>query len=132
MIPHFQFPRVLTASLLLASFPTAAIAAETHVISPADLQQELVAASRAQQCNLERVQQFVSSEKAQKAIKSAGIDPQQVKTAVSHLSSEELTQLASRAEKAQTDFAAGRVTDRELIYIIVGIAILIVIIIAIR
>jgi CHASE3 domain sensor protein len=54
-----------------------------------------------------------------------------VKTAVSLLSSEELAQLASRAKEAQSDFAAGALSDRELIYIIVGVAILILIIVAI-
>lgn len=127
-----QFLRVLAASLLLAVFSTTAVAGNTHIVSGADLQKELVAASRAQQRNLETVQQFVSSEKAQKAIKSAGIDPQQVKTAVSQLNAEELAQLAARAEKAQADFAAGRISDRDLILIILGVIVLVLIIVAVR
>jgi CHASE3 domain sensor protein len=130
MVYRIQFPRVL-AFLLLASFPMAAVAADSHVVTPGELQNELVAASRAQQRNLETVQQFVSSQKAQKAINSVGLDPQQIRTAVSQLNAEELAELAQRAEKAQADFAAGALSDRELIYIIVGVAILILIIVAI-
>jgi hypothetical protein len=132
MICGVQFLRVLVASLLLAVFSTTAVAGDTHIVSGADLQKELVAASRAQQRNLETVQQFVSSEKAQKAIKSAGIDPQQVKTAVSQLNAEELAQLAARAEKAQADFAAGALSDRDLILIILGVIVVILIIVAVR
>ena len=132
MICGVQFLRVLAASLLLAVFSTTAVAGDTHIVSGADLQKELVAASRAQQRNLEAVQQFVSSGKAQKAIKSAGIDPQQVKTTVSQLNAEELAQLAARAEKAQADFAAGALSDRDLILIILGVIVLILIIVAVR
>ena len=132
MICGVQFLRVLAASLLLAVFSITAVAGETHIVSGADLQNELVAASRVQQRNLETVQQFVSSERAQKAVKSAGIDPQEVKTGVSLLNAEELAQLASRAEKAQADFAAGALSDRDLILIILGIAVLVLIIVAVR
>ena len=51
---------------------------------------------------------------------------------MSSLSDEEVAQLASRAEKAQADFAAGRMSDRDLIVIILGILALILIIIAVR
>jgi hypothetical protein len=132
MICRLQFLRVLTALFLLASFSITAVAGENHVVSGADLQKELVAASRAHERNLEAVQQFVSSERAQKAIKSAGIDAQQIKTAVSQLSAEELAQLAARAEKAQVDFAAGNLSDRDLILIILGIAVIVLIIVAVR
>jgi hypothetical protein len=60
------------------------------------------------------------------------MDPAQVKTAVSTLSDQELAQLASRAEKAQADFAAGRLSDRDLIIILIAIAALILIIVAVR
>src|SRR5262245_60952493 len=127
-----QFLRVFAVGLLVAVVAIPALAAETHVVSGADLQKEMVAASQARQHNLETVQQFVSSEMAQKALKSAKIDPQQVKTAVSMLSAEELAQLASQAEKAQTDFAAGTISDRDLIIIILAVVALVLIIVAVR
>lgn len=131
MIRRVQFLRVLSAVLLIvvAAFP---VMADTHVVSGADLQKEMVATSQARQHNLETVQQFVSSEIAQKALKSAKIDPQQVKTAISTLSAEELAQLASQAEKAQADFAAGTISDRDLIIIILAVVALVLIIVAVR
>jgi hypothetical protein len=52
--------------------------------------------------------------------------------AVPTLNDQELTQIASRAEKAQADFAAGTMGERDLLLILVGIAVLILIIVAVR
>jgi hypothetical protein len=60
------------------------------------------------------------------------MDPQQVKTAVSTLNDQELAQLAARADKAQADFSAGNLSERDLILIILGIAVLVLIIVAVR
>ncbi len=125
--------RAIAACLLLAVFlfPTWALA-QTHVVTPSDLQKETVAASQLRQRNQEKVREFLSSRVAEKAMKSAGMDPVQVKTAVSTLNDAVLAQLAARADKAQADFAAGRLSDRDLIFIILGIAALILIIVAVH
>jgi hypothetical protein len=133
---HFsvwQPVRTLMAGILVVffAFPSN-LAAQAHVVSPADLQQETMAASQARQRNLQTVTQFLSSQRAQKALRSAHMDPTQVKTAVSTLSDQELAQLASRSNKAQADFAAGRIDDRDLLLILVAIAALILIIVAVR
>jgi hypothetical protein len=75
---------------------------------------------------------LLSSPQAEKVLGVAGIDPVRVKTAVSALNDEELARLAARSEKAQADFAAGRLSDRDLLIILVGIAALILIIVAVR
>ena len=128
-----QSLRVAVATLLVALFivPTDALA-QSHVVSPADLQREAVAASQVRQHNLDSVQRLLSTPAAEKALKSAKMDTQQVKTAVSTLSDQELAQLAARADKAQADFAAGNLSERDLILIILGIAILVLIIVAVR
>lgn len=128
-----QSLRVAVATLLVALFivPTDALA-QSHVVSPADLQKEAVAASQVRQHNLDSVQRLLSTPAAEKALKSAKMDTQQVKTAVSTLSDQELAQLAARADKAQTDFAAGDLSERDLILIILGIAVLVLIIVAVR
>jgi len=69
---------------------------------------------------------------AEKAMKSANMDARQVKTAVSTLDDQELAKLSARANTAQADFAAGNLNDRDLILIILGIAILVLIIVAVR
>ena len=128
-----QSLRVAVATLLVALFivPTDALA-QSHVVSPADLQREAIAASQVRQHNLDSVQRLLSTPAAEKALKSAKMDTQQVKTAVSTLNDQELAQLAARADKAQADFAAGNLSERDLILIILGIAVLVLIIVAVR
>ena len=128
-----QTLRMAVATLLVALFivPTDALA-QSHVVSPADLQKATTAASQVRQHNLDSIQRLLSTPTAEKALKSAKMDPQQVKTAASTLNDQELAQLAARADKAQADFAAGSLSQRDLILIILGVAVLILIIVAVR
>lgn len=133
---HFvlrQSVRSLVALVLLTLFmvPTNLLA-QSHVVSPADLQQQVVDASQVREHNLQAVQNFLSTPTAQKALKSSHIDSRQVRNAISSLDDQELAQLAARADKAQADFAAGTLSDRDLILIILGIAVLVLIIVAVR
>jgi len=131
--PVWEPVRTLTAGILAIffAFPTN-LAAQIHVVSPADLQRETMAASQARGRNLQTVTQFLSSERAQKALTSAHIDPTRVKEAVSTLSDQELARLASRSAKAQADFAAGKIEDHDLLIILVVIAALVLVIVAVR
>ncbi len=134
---HFvkQSLRAVTACVLVTIFAipqTLFAQAAAHVVSSAELQKAAVDASRVRQQNLETLKDFFSSEKAQQALKAAHTDPERVKNAVASLSDAELAQLASRAHRARADFAAGTLSDRDLIIIIVAIAALILIIVAVR
>ena len=135
---HFdpkQCVRALTACILVTLFAIPqnlfAQAAE-HAVSSVELEKAAVDASRIRQQNLDTLRDFFSSERAQRALKAAHTDPEQVKKAVASLSDAELAQLASRAQRAQADFAAGHLSDRDLIIILVLIAALILIIVAVR
>ncbi len=128
-----QFAPVLMACILVTIFAIPpGVLAQTHVVNPADLQKEVVRATQERQHDFETVKQLLSSQAAEKALRSAHIDPTKVKTAVSTLSDQELAQLASRAEQAQADFAAGNLSQRDLIFIILAVAALILIIVAVR
>ncbi len=135
---HFDRKRlsqIATAFVLAALFvlPQNLLAeGAAHLVSPSELQQAAVKASTVRQQNVEQVKEFFSSEKAEKALRSAHLNPEQVKNAVSTLNDAELAQLASRTQKAQTDFAAGTLSDRDLIIILVAVAVLILIIVAVR
>jgi hypothetical protein len=106
--------------------------AQTHVVSPADLKNEAAAASTTRQQNLETINSFLSSPRVEEALGKAGLDPAQLKAAVSTLNDEELVRLAARSQKAQSDLAAGHLSDRDLIIILICIAALILIIVAVR
>ena len=128
-----RFTRSLTLCALVAMCGSSpALHAQAHVVSPADLQKEVVSAAKTRQDRVDQIEQFLSSDKAKKAFSSAGIDAKQVTSAIPTLSDEELAQLSARASKAQTDFAAGTITDHDLTLIILAIAILVLLIVAIR
>lgn len=121
--------------VFLLSIPFAAprlAHAQDHVVTPSDLRNDLTGASASRQKNQAQLEEFVSSPQAQKALKSAHMDGEEVKNAIPQLSDDDLAQFSARAEKAQKDFAAGRLSDRDLIIIIVAILALILIIVAVR
>ncbi len=129
---HRRYVPFLAAIFLFAVFIVPQLAAQSHVVSPTDLQKEAVSATQTRQQNIDTLTNAFSTPKAEKALKAAQIDPAQVKTAVSSLSNAELAQLAARANNAQRDFSAGTLDNRDLLIIIVAIAALILIIVAVR
>jgi hypothetical protein len=131
---RFKVIRALTAAVLAGfAVPQSVVAqAVDHLVSPSDLQKAAVGASQRRQQNLDTLRTFLSSDKATKAMKSAHMNPQQVTEAVGSLNDEELAQLATRANTAQNDFAAGNLDNRELLIILVAVAALILIIVAVH
>ncbi len=134
MVSYLPRPINVAVSMLLIALFSAPgpLLAQTHVVNPAAVQEQVLAAGQTRLHNEETVQQFISSPRAEKAIKAAGMDPERVKVAVPTLSDQELSQIASRAEKAQADFAAGTIGNRDLLLIVVGVVVLILIIVAVR
>lgn len=108
------------------------VLAQDHVVTSSDIQKDVAAASATRQKHLAQVEDFISSPEAQRTMKSAHIDYQQVKNGVSQLSDDDLTQLSVRSEKAQKDFAAGNLSNRNLIVILLGVAVLVLIIVAVH
>ena len=130
-----QFVRALMTTALVTIFaiPQGLVAQSSeHLVSPTELQKAVVDAAQKRQQNLDTLNQFFSSEKAQQALESAHQNPEQVKKAVAGLSDDELAQLASRANKAQTDFAAGRMDDHDWLIVLVCIAALLLVIVAVH
>jgi hypothetical protein len=133
---HFRQPLgFLSAALLAAAFAAPQpITAQTadHLVSPGDLNKAAQDATHVRQQNIDTLRGFLSSPKAEKTLEQAHMNPVEVQNAVSGLSDQELAQLASRASKAQNEFAAGSMSDRDLLLILVGIAVIILIIVAVR
>jgi hypothetical protein len=131
---RFTVVRAVTASALaFFAIPQSMVAqAADQLVSTTDLQKAAVGATQQRQQNLDTLKSFLSSEKAAQALKSAHMNPEQVTRAVASLNDQELAQLATRASKAQAEFAAGSLDDRDLLIILVAIAALILIIVAVR
>jgi hypothetical protein len=126
-----QSIRAFTACVLVTMFALPQnVMAQAHVVSLGELQKQTLAAGQERQRNLEIVTRFLSSPTAEKAMKIVHTDNKQVKTAIASLSDEELGRLAQRAQKTEADFAAGNISDRDLLIVLVAVLVLVVIILA--
>lgn len=107
-----------------------ASAAQQHVVSPSQLRNAITASAQTRQNRISNVQQFFSSPRVEKALKSANIDPVQVRRAVPQLSDQELARLSNETQKIQRDFAAGTLNNQQITYILIalGTALLVTII----
>lgn len=124
---------VFGALLCLAGIPSRSQGQEKqHVVSLDELKKDATRPAEARQADESAVRNLLSSESGQKALKSANLDLQKVDTAVSQLGDEDLAKLAERSRQAQKDFAAGRLSDRDLLWIILIIVAVLIIALAVR
>ena len=128
---HFRVKMCVSMLAIAALFGLAGIPARAqdkqHVVSLSDLNKDAARPAQTRQANEEAVRTLLSSDQAQKALKSAKLDYQKVDKAVGQLSDEDLAKLAERSRQAQNDFAAGRISDRDMLWIIliaIGIVVL--------
>jgi hypothetical protein len=124
---------VLAIALLfgLAGVPAGA-QDKQHVVSLNDLNKDAARPAQTRQSNEEAVRTLLSSDQAQKALKSANLDYQKVDKAVGQLSDKDLAKLAERSRQAQRDFAAGRISDRDMLWIILIALAIVVLALALR
>jgi hypothetical protein len=103
-----------------------------HVVSLSDLNKDAARPAQTRQSNEEAVRTLLSSDPGQKVLKSVNLDYQKVDKAVGQLSDEDLAKLAERSRQAQSDFAAGKISDRDLLWIILIAVGIIVLVVALR
>jgi hypothetical protein len=124
---------VLAASLAFVGVIPAANAQEKdHAVSPGQLRDDVQKSAATRQANEDAVREMLASHAGKEALKSAGMDYQKVDQAISQVNDEDLARMADRSREVQKDFAAGRMSDRDLIIILLVAVALILIIIAVR
>ena len=117
---------------IVVAVPAGLFAETAHVVSPADLHAKSAASAQGRQQNEAKVRDFLSGPLASEAMQKAHMDVGQVKEAVAQLDSQEVSQLAARADKAQKDFAAGYLSTRDIALIILGVAVIILVIVVVK
>ena len=130
-----QLLRAVMASALVPVFaasPGVFAQSADHVVSSTEMQKATADAAQSRQQNVDTLNRFFSSDKAEQALKASKIDPQQVKAGIASLSDQELANLSQRANKAQQEFAAGNMSDHDLLIILIAVAVIILVIIAVR
>ena len=100
-----------------------------HVVSLSELSKDSAAPAEARQVNEVAVRHLLSSDRGQKALESAKIDYAKVDKAVGQLTDEDVAKLADRSRQVEKDFAAGSLSDRDLLVIVI-IAVLVIALIA--
>jgi len=78
--------------------------------------------------NQHAIQQLLSSDVGQKALRSVHVDQVQVTRAIAGLDDAELARLAERARRGQQDFAAGSLSKESLLIIAVAVIVVIIIV----
>lgn len=125
--------QVLAAFSLLVILPIPQdVLAQQHVVTPSDLQKAVARASQTREDNLAKVRSVFASEEGRKALASANISEAKLDKAISTLNDDELARIAVRADKAHQDFVAGKLSDRDLIIILLAVVALVLIIVAVR
>ncbi|MGC9223472.1 MAG: PA2779 family protein [Terracidiphilus sp.] len=134
MLPRSRQPiHVLMAALLAFALPQAVLSqTPAHIVSPLELQKAEQNATQTRQQHMDSLKGFLGSADARKALEKAHMDPVQVQNAIAGLNDQELAQLATRANKAQSEFAAGSLSNNDLLLILVFFAALILIIVAVK
>jgi hypothetical protein len=108
----------IAALLVVVGIPARA-QDKQHVVSLSQLNKDAARPAQTRNADEKAVRTLLSSDQGQEALKSAHLDYQKVDKAVGQLSDEDLAKLAARSRQAQNDFAAGRISDRDLMWIIV-------------
>ncbi len=128
-LPLFQ--RFFAAALVAAAV-VIPCRAQDHIVPSTTLQQDLNAASAQRAQNEQQIQDLFTQPKVEQALRTAQIAPEQVQRAVSQLSDADLARLAARSAAAQKDFAAGNISDHDLLIILVCVAALLLVIVAVH
>src|SRR6266481_6112015 len=123
---------VLAGSLMFAGVVPARAQEKEHAVSPDQLRNDVRQSAATRQANEAAVREMFASEAGREALKSAGMDYQKVDQAISQVNDQDLARMAERSREVQKDFAAGRMSDRDLIIILLVAVALILIIIAVR
>ena len=133
---HFRVKVCVSVLAVALLFGVAAVPARAqdkqHVVSLSDLTKDAARPAQTRQSNEEAVRSLLSSDQAQRALKSANLDYQKVDRAVGQLSDEDLARLAERSRQAQSDFSAGRISDRDMLWIILIALAIVVLALALR
>ena len=106
--------------------------AQSHVVSTDELQKDIAGAGAMRRQNIQEVDRFFAATRAQKAMKAAHLDIQEVKNAVHVISDDDLARLAEHSTKTQRDFAAGALTNQQLTYIVIALATAVIILVAVK
>lgn len=118
---------LITLCTLTVSLPARA-EADGHIVSNHALQQQMQSQAATRQQNIQTVTRFFSTPLARHAMKMEHVDPSQVTKAIPTLSNSELANLSSRANQANQQFAAGNLSQNQMLLLIIVLLIVVILV----
>ena len=113
--------------ICLMAMPGNLRAAE-HVIDNEELQDAINDAAKIREDNLQQLQNFLATPEIESILKKNSIDLNKVNQATAQLSDEELAKLAAQSQQIQKDFAGGFLSNRELMFLVIILAFVVLVI----
>jgi len=110
------------------SLPQSAMAAESHVVPLAELQQRAQVSQTARAQNLKDLDRVLSLPQAQEALGKAKVNPNHVRIAIASLSNQELDRLAQKARTAEQEVEGGLIVG---LLALIGLVVVILIVVSV-
>lgn len=110
------------------SMPQAAMAAESHVVPLAELQQSAQAKQKSRAQNLKDLNRVLSLPQSQEALGKAEVNPEHVRIAIASLSDQELDKLAQKARTAEQEVEGGIIVG---LLALIGLVVVIIVVLAV-
>lgn len=130
-----KLTRIATMALAMAVTAGPMLAqsqADQHVVPLSELSKDSAAPAETRRANEAAIRNLFASEAGQKALKSANVDYAKIDHAVSAMSDEDVSKISNRARELDRDFAAGNLSDHDLLVILVVALIVIILIVVLR
>ena len=106
--------------------------ADKHVVSLGELSKDAAAPAQTRRANEAEIRQLFATVDGQKALKTANVDYAKIDRAVSSMSDEDVARISDRARAIDHDFAAGNLSDHDLLVILIVVLIVVILIVVLR
>ena len=106
--------------------------ADRHVVSLGELNRDAAGPAEARRANEAEIRHLFATVDGQKALKTANVEYAKIDRAVSSMSDEDVARISSRAREIDRDFAAGSLSDHDLLLILIIALIVIILIVVLR
>lgn len=123
---------ILLAAAVSAGPMLAQSQSDKHVVSLGELSKDVARPAEARRANEAEIRQLFATVDGQKALKSANVDYAKIDRAVSSMSDEDVARISDRARAIDHDFAAGNLTDHDLLVILIVVLIVVILIVVLR
>ena len=127
-----RFATMLLAAAVTAGPMLAQSQADQHVVSLGELNKAAAGPADTRRANEAEIRQLFATVDGQRALKTANVDYAKIDKAVSSMSDEDVARISDRARAIDRDFAAGSLSDHDLLLILIIAMIVIILIVVLR